>query len=533
MEQSINDNKQDDKLIDWEDEQMQEFFKIIRKIERIFCPKTYGDNKELYEPRVMNDDELKEYNMGIYNQGETVADVRGMLSNMCEHNDKRSNLNMNARMTHDIQECTEFTDDDLNMLYPEQLKAFDMCIKPGNVFITGRAGTGKSKIINTYIKYAQHKRLKVALCAPTGIAALNIQGVTLHRMFKAPVHVITNEKPSIKAVDTLVGTDVLIIDEISMCRLDLFEFVCKTVIKANENRKEPVKIIVVGDFLQLPPVVPPNDKKALEIYYGAVGRGYAFQSKYWDWCKFNTIILRGVVRQSNKTTCNALSYIRCGMPEAINYFNQCVNIPYMEDAIYVCARNSEANEVNERKLAEVNSPALTYTADITGKIKESDKPTADELTLKKGARIMTIVNGPDYMNGEFGTVLIIKEDSQSIIVSMDNGQTVCIEPYTWEVYDYSYNEKENKIEREIVGTFTQLPVKLGYAITIHKSQGQTFDKMNLSPSCWDAGQLYVALSRVRDIMGLHLTERIQPRYMIAAREVIEFYNGIVRNQEEQ
>lgn len=519
-----NNETQSDTFLDYEDEQMQEFLMAIRKIENIFCPKTYGSCNAPYKPRLMTKDELKEYNMNM-----SAKEVRAFLKSHCNNNN-RSNLNLFQTDIKEDEAIEEFTDDDVKSLYPEQAKAFEMCIKPGNVFITGRAGTGKSKIINSYIKYAHSKKLKVVICAPTGIAALNIQGATLHRVFKAPVHTITDEKPSEKAVNTLIGTDVVIIDEISMCRVDLFEFVCKTIAKANSLRKTLIKLIVVGDFLQLPPVVTKNDKIELELYYGNIGRGYAFQSSYWEWCKFNTIILKDVIRQSNKTTCSALSYIRCGMPEAIRYFNQCVNVPYINDAIYVCARNKEAEAINLRRLSEIDSPALQYEAKTEGDVRESDKPTSETLTLKKGARVMTIINSDDYVNGEFGTVLITNNNSPNIIVSMDSGKTVCIEPYTWEVYDYAYDEKEKKINRRTIGTFTQLPIKLGYAITIHKAQGQTFEKMNLSPNCWDAGQLYVALSRIKNITNLHLTEFIQSRYLVTAKEVLDFYTNIVSVQ---
>lgn len=286
---------EDEELSVWENEQMQEFFNILRKIEEIFCPRTYSDRNEPYEPRVMSNEELKEYNEMINreqasngsktdlsgtprsNSDIIKEDMRRFL-NMAKGRSQVSNLNSFSddadatvyELPDTYGDCNDTADNNCTdieeyskRLYPEQLKAFEACLKPGNVFITGRAGTGKSRIINTYIDYANKKNIKIALCAPTGIAALNINGVTLHRLFRAPFSVITNEKPSLKAVDTLVGIDVLIIDEISMCRMDLFNYVCKTIIKANENKKKPIKIIVVGDFLQLPPVATPADKKAL------------------------------------------------------------------------------------------------------------------------------------------------------------------------------------------------------------------------------------------------------------------------------
>jgi hypothetical protein len=411
----------------------------------------------------------------------------------------------------------------------EQLEAFNALLSDDNVFITGRAGTGKSYIIQQYIKYANDNHLNIALCAPTGLAALNICGVTIHRMFNVPIGPIISypKKVTKKVMDKLKDIDRIVLDEISMCRFDVFNYIGDTIFKVNKLReqegKAPIKLAVIGDFLQLPPVITNADRNVLMQYYNIGDNGYAFKSEYWSKFNFKTIMLMTIVRQSDLLTCKALSMVRCGMSKALSYFNakKCNN--FIDDAIYICATNKEAETFNQKKFDEIKGDISTYKAIISGTVAESDKATSDELDLKIGTRVVTLTNSLAYSNGEFG--YIVNMGTDNVTVLLDSGLKVKVEPYIWEICDYTV--KKGKLDKKVIGTFSQLPLKLGYAVTIHKSQGQTYGKANIAPKCWDKGQLYVALSRVKSIDKMHLTYPIQDAYLVTSQEVLDFYTGLV------
>lgn len=413
------------------------------------------------------------------------------------------------------------------ILFPEQQQAFDVLMTGKNVFLSGEAGTGKSTVLNKFRKEVSKLGKKVVVVAPTGIAAINVSGSTIHRTFKAPANPLLENPRSIPP--DLYEADVFIIEEVSMCRVDLFDWMSYCIFSIAKKKKESgkplIQVVTCGDFFQLPPVILPKERSVLETKYPNIGKGFAFQSIYWDKYCFQHICLTQVIRQKDIDFVNVLNQARVGDMSCLYYLESESKDSEISDAIYLSGRNSEVSEINNRKLCEIHEETYVFHSNVTGDVKFSDKVTEDVLYLKKGARVMTLINDSDdmYRNGSFGTVVKCSSmyDKQRVVVKIDNGPEVAIEPFTWEIADYSVIS--GKFERVVVGTFTQIPLKLAYAVTIHKSQGQTYDKVNLNPECWDVGQLYVALSRVRSIEGLYLTKRIEPRFLTASDMVKLFY----------
>lgn len=415
------------------------------------------------------------------------------------------------------------------MLRNKQELALNLMKQGKNVFLTGDGGTGKTFVLNEFEQYCDQQDIDYMVCAPTGIAALQVNGVTIHRVFRLPPRPLVEPVNSLPM--TLKDIDVLIIEEISMVRIDLFDYIAKSVAILNNMRRRKgqndLQVIIAGDFFQLPPVITDKDRKILEQFkYGEeLGKGYAFQSEYWDSFGFIPVMLDEIIRQTDKEFINNLNKVRRGNIEGLDYFNRNSRKTEIEKAILLCGTNKAVNEKNNIEYNKLNTPEKVYTATITGEVKDSDKMVPDELKLKIGCRIITVVtdSGGRYYNGTLGTVSFIRKDSVDIIT--DDGVKATISPYTWSINNYKAEQTNQKVKVSIeaIGSFTQLPLKLAYAATIHKSQGQTFDKVNLDPYCWDCGQLYVALSRVRTINGLHLTQLIQPRYLVTSRDVKQFY----------
>ena len=417
------------------------------------------------------------------------------------------------------------------MFKSRQQLAFD-CMEQGkNVFLTGDAGTGKSYVVNKFIESCKKKGKQIVICAPTGVAAINIGGVTIHRVFKLPIRPMIETAKSIPL--TLKDVDVFLIDEISMTRIDIFEYVATVLFVLNNVRrqqgKKDVQVILVGDFFQLPPVITDRDREVLEKYKykDNLGKGFAFQSKYWNAFNFVCIQLNEVVRQDDIEFIQNINAIRYGDYRGIKYFNEKSRTTEIKDAILICGTNKAVNQKNETEYNKIHSKEYVYEADIDGEVADSDKMVPDKLKLKVGCRVMTVINdyAGKYQNGTLATVTHLTDDK--IFIETDAGESAAIEPYTWEINNYNAKNTKNKVKISLdcIGTFTQYPLKLAYAVTVHKSQGQTFDKVNLNPYCWDCGQLYVALSRVRTIDGLHLTQPIHLRYLITSSDVKKFYNN--------
>ena len=434
----------------------------------------------------------------------------------------------------------------------------DICLrelKSGvNALVTGSAGTGKSFVISEFIRWCGSTGKTVMVTAPTGIAALNIGGTTLHRAFRVPLEVLSLDYPTLSAIfngcdeivrslpknrngdereeSALLHTDVLIIDEISMCRIDLFDYIAVRVLALNYYRqrvgKQAVQVVLVGDFLQLPPVIIPKDKEVLyHIYGGDCGRGYAFQSRFYGEFGFKCLNLREVVRQKDAEFSRKLRDARVGFTASLQYFTEKQSHSVIKDGITLTGKNKTAFEHNSRELAKIKGTEVVYTARETGTVKQSDKANADLVSLKVGARVMSLVNGDKYSNGSLGTVIGIKDNTnRTVVVEFDSGERAGIEPYDWEVYSYEYDKEEKAFKKIVVGTFTQIPLKLGYAITIHKSQWQTYDSVNIDPVCWEYGQLYTALSRCKSVDKMHFLSPLKNYYLKAAPEVVKYYLSV-------
>ena len=411
------------------------------------------------------------------------------------------------------------------MLNTEQQKAFRLMEQGNNIFLTGEAGTGKSYLLRTFIDIAENAKKKVLVTAPTGIAAINIGGSTIHRAFKIPLDP-TGPDTKIKIPSAVEEANIIIIDEISMVRADIFYYISRVIKKAEQIAHKKIQLIAVGDFFQLPPVMTNNDRDLLKrIWNYDFEEGYAFATKTWQNYNFRNIMLTTNVRQKDAAFTNILNAIRKGNYYSIKNLENLASKEWQKDAIYLCGTNQEATEFNEQKLKEINEPEKIFEAKIKGKVNKNDKPVDDIITLKVNARVMTVVNDPEnsYQNGSMGYITQIS--GKKVTVQFDNGNTKTIEPYTWNVIEYE--AKNNGLEKNIIGTFTQLPLKLGYAITIHKSQGQTFDNVNINPRCFCEGQLYVGLSRCTSLEGLHINSPyINPRWLQTSKKVINFYKNI-------
>ena len=415
------------------------------------------------------------------------------------------------------------------MLNQQQFYAYSAMLSGRNIFLTGKAGVGKSHVLNKVIQDLEAEGKNIVVVAPTGIAAININGVTIHRAFKVPIKPLVEDAKKIPSV--IKEADTIVIDEISMARLDVFDYIAKIIIQASNYRvkylnKKPIQLIICGDFFQLPPVLPDREKEILEEHYGRkIDKGFAFESNYWSYFNFTNIVLDEVMRQSRTDFIEALNMARIGDTRCLRYFWQNSSKYAMNKAIMLCGTNKAANEKNEYELMLLKTKEWMFKATVRGDVKDSDKVVEEQLILKEGARVMTVVNDQAlrYQNGSLGTIVNIEDET--LYVEIDaTGEVVEIERNIWEIKDYEL--VKGKIKQTTVGTYIQFPVKLAYAITIHKSQGQTYDAVNLNPYCWDYGQLYVALSRVRDINKLFITQYPKDKFLVTSTDVLNFYRRL-------
>lgn len=398
-----------------------------------------------------------------------------------------------------------------------------------NLFLTGPAGTGKSYLLNQYIAQTDN----VLVCAPTGIAALNVGGDTAHKVFHIPVPAYESpsfangKKGALKKSDLnlLIQADVIVIDEISMFKNSDFSFAIKVLRKAEKLKGDKIRVIVCGDFSQLPPVVRKTDEKLMKKF-GFDISGFAFTTPEWKSLNFKVVELTDVKRQSDLEFVNELNKVRIGDFSSYDYFNQFVNeIPDYSDAICICGTNAEADKINNDYLDDLHGVERAFRS-----IKDGRVPMGyvdDIIVLKQGSKVIFTANDNIkgyYKNGSFGVVKEFRENS-IVVTVIDGEKQRDVEVFRQKTSVYSYTATGGSLNKKEIGSVTQYPLRVGKAITIHKSQGQTFDKVIISPTIFAAGQLYVALSRVKSPDGLTLLKEISPSDFIINDVVKEFYEN--------
>lgn len=398
-----------------------------------------------------------------------------------------------------------------------------------NLFITGKAGTGKSYLL----KYFRNKtQKKVLYTAPTGIAALNINGVTLHSTFGFRNLVVENNiNLSQNQCELFKSIDTIIIDEISMVRVDVFHQIDKILQYANNNSKlfGGKQIILIGDLFQLPPVAKKEEVEYLTDEYGGI-----FFFNYSGYNKGNFIFceLNEVFRQNDAKFISILNNIREGnvLSSDIDLLNEHYTSDVPRRVTQVVATKDEASLVNTKNLEKINSKEYIYEANILigeDKFKETDFPCDFKLRLKVGSLVMMIVNDQEYKRWVNGTLGIVSELTSSMIKVTINGIDYEINRYNFNKYKCEYNREKKKIDYVVETSVSQFPIILAYAITIHKSQGMTYQQIAVNvENCFAPGQAYVALSRCADFNKLYLIKKINPNCIITDNSVVNFYNEI-------
>ena len=409
-----------------------------------------------------------------------------------------------------------------------------------SVFLTGKAGTGKS----TFLKYiTAHTRKKFVVLAPTGIAAVNVGGVTMHSFFNIPFKPLLPDDPEFqisrlrkrlkynKEKQKLIkNLELVIIDEISMVRADIIDFIDKVLRVYGGNMREPFggkQLLLVGDIFQLEPVVTADMRDILrQVYPNAM----FFSAKAFDAMAIVSIELRKVYRQNDSDFISMLDRIRLGAAgeadiarlnsRVANIFND--NSSKM--TMTLAARRDTVDHINEKCLNDIMRPLRVYTGELKGEFPESSLPTALELQLKEGAQVVFIKNDREgrWVNGTLGKVSKALPDM--LEVELENGDRHVLEPEVWNNVKYSYDEKSRKIIEKTIGSFVQFPLRLAWALTIHKSQGLTFNnvEIDMGHGAFSSGQTYVALSRCRSLDGLTLRSTIAPRDIFINPAIVSF-----------
>ncbi len=396
------------------------------------------------------------------------------------------------------------------------------------LFITGKAGTGKSTLLK-YFKANTGK--KIIVLAPTGVAAVNVGGQTIHSFFRLPPKII--HKDSIKPLrdkKLVENLDMVIIDEVSMVRADIMDGIDYALRLNRGKMKTPfggVQMVFFGDLFQLSPVVENEAKELLAERYPSP---YFFSAKVFNDCNLRSVELSTIYRQKDSSFMELLNRVRNKeyTEEDLDILNKRVHedaavFKKKDETVILTTTNSLANTINQDRLSRLPGKEITYKALASGKFEESAYPTDTALRLKKGAQVILIKNDPakQWVNGTLAKVVALSEDS--IVVNI-NGNRCDVPIARWQKIEYSYNEDEDKIEDEVVGDFAQYPLKLAWAITIHKSQGQTFDKViiDLGYGAFTHGQLYVALSRCTELGGIRLRRPVTAKDIIFDRRIYEF-----------
>ena len=414
-----------------------------------------------------------------------------------------------------------------------------------SLFLTGKAGTGKS----TFLRHiAETTKKKHVILAPTGIAAINAGGQTLHSFFKLPFHPllpndssysIRNIRKTLKYSGELTKLlrelELIIIDEISMVRADIIDFIDKVLRIYCRNMREPFggkQLLLVGDIFQLEPVIKEDEWRLMQPFYASA---YFFAAKVWQEMQLVSIELRKVYRQSDSQFIGLLDRIR--QNHATDADLQSINARVNQSSkqkekgfeITLATRRDTVDYINDLHLSELEGDSTIFKGHIKGDFPETSLPAPMELEIKPGAQVIFIKNDKEkrWVNGTLGVVIYIDEGEGIITVVDEDGHEYDVEREVWENMRYTFNEKEQKIEEEMLGSFIQFPLRLAWAITVHKSQGLTFRHVKIDFSgggAFAGGQTYVALSRCTSLEGITLEAPIRRSDIFVRAEVVAFAN---------
>lgn len=407
-----------------------------------------------------------------------------------------------------------------------------------NLFITGRAGTGKSTLLSYF---REHTKKNLVVLAPTGVAALNVHAQTIHSFFKfKPGITLQKVKREYKKNDKnniYQKIDMIIIDEISMVRSDLLDCVEKS-LRINRGNTRPfggVQMVFIGDLYQLPPVVTSSEKEIFKTHYASP---YFFDAHCLEGISFEFIELEKIYRQKDETFISLLNSIRNNSATEEQF--SAINARYQPDfipnpkqfSLHLTTTNALADQINLNQLAKLRTKEYIFKGRTSGDFDTRALPTDESLSVKVGSQIMLLNNDSAnrWVNGSIGAIVGIESEEgeeDALIVELSDGEIVSVTPYTWELFEFTYDKTSKRLSSETVGTFTQYPLRLAWAVTIHKSQGKTFDRIiiDLGRGTFVHGQLYVALSRCTSLEGIVLKQQIAKKHIFMDWRVVKFVTG--------